>query len=202
MPKKFEYSYPEEWYTVQGAETAYRTGTKSDIETMHREYTKMRDVAQKRLQRLENEFSWTKTYQNHKEGFAKLSDIDPRNFPKAFSDLAKFVKAKSSSASGQREIRRKTINTWQNQGIDLNLRNYNTVMDILETMRKRKMGKIYGSDKVVELADTMLEYDMSLTGDLLKNLGTLLEHSDEAEQVFENVSDSAEIDEVISLLGW
>lgn len=200
MPKKFEYSYPEQWYTVQGAETAYRTGTSSDIATMHKEYTKMRDVAQKRLQRLQKDFSTSKAYQSHKGGFQKLSDIDPRDFPKAFSDLAKFVKAKSSSASGQLEIRRKTIQKWQEQGLGLNSQNYNQVMEILEEMRKRKI--VYGSDKVVELADSMLENDMRMTDNLVEHLGTLLEHSDEAEYVFENVSDSAEIDEVISLLGW
>lgn len=200
MPKKFEYSYPEQWYTVQGAETAYRTGTADDVATMHREYTKMRDVAQKRLQRLQKDFSTSKAYQSHKGGFQKLSDIDPRDFPKAFSDLAKFVKAKSSSASGQLEIRRKTIQKWQEQGIGLNQQNYNRVMELLEEMRKRKI--VYGSDKVVEVADSMLEHDVPVSEDILDNLEKLLEHSDELDQVFEDVSDSTEINDILELIGW
>ena len=200
MPKKFEYSYPEQWYTVQGAETAYRTGTADDVATMHREYTKMRDVAQKRLQRLQKDISTSKAYQSHKGGFQKLSDIDPRDFPKAFSDLAKFVKAKSSSASGQLEIRRKTIQKWQEQGIGLNQQNYNRVMELLEEMRKRKI--VYGSDKVVEVADSMLEHDVPVSDDILDNLEKLLEHSDELDQVFEDVSDSAEINDILELIGW
>ena len=52
----FRLIYPENYYTVQGAETVLRTGTKDDIAAMRAEYTRMRDAAQKRLHRLEKAF--------------------------------------------------------------------------------------------------------------------------------------------------
>ena len=81
-----------------------------DFAGMKREYTKMRDVAQKRIKRMgESEFADTKTYEENKEGFRKIKDIDPRDFAKAFSELSKFVAKKTSTVTGQKERRDKTI---------------------------------------------------------------------------------------------
>ena len=131
----FSFWFPEKDYTVQGAETMFRLGTKDDVATMKAEYTRMRDVAQKRIKRLAKEFPESKAYQAHKEGFAKLRQMDPRDFPKAFAELYKFVKAKGSSVSGQKAIKQKTIKTWQEQGLDLNQKNYDKAIKILEEMQ-------------------------------------------------------------------
>ena len=114
----FKFWYDEKWYTVQGAETMARVGTKDDLATMRAEYTRMRDVAQKRIKRLGKQFPESKAYQSHKQGFAKLKDLDPRDFPKAFAELAKFVRAKGSTVTGQKQIKEKTIKTWQDQGLN------------------------------------------------------------------------------------
>lgn len=177
--RTFEFNFPAEWYTVEGAKSM-------DIAILRKEYTRMRDVAQKRLSRLEKDFSESKAYLSHRGGFEKLKDIDARDLPKAFSELAKFVGAKSSSASGQREIRRKTIETWNKQGLNLTQKNYKRVMKILEEMRKRKL--TYGSDKVVEVADSMLSLDDQHTNKWLDNLEELLRHSDEVKDVVQDYS--------------
>ena len=198
MPKrdKFSFKFSDEWYTVQGAETALH-GDKSNLQAMKDEYTRMRDVAQKRLKRLGESFSESKAYREHRDGFSKISEIDPRDLPKAFSDVAKFLKAKASSASGQRDIRRKTIETWQEQGLNLNQKNYDKAIRILEELRKRKL--VYGSDKVVELADSMLELDDQQTEQWLDRLDTLMEHTDELQEI-DDVA-GYEFDEIIRMLG-
>lgn len=198
MPKqeKFSFKYSDDWYTVQGAETALH-GNERDLKTMKQEYSRMRDVAQKRLKRLGESFAESKAYREHKEGFAKIGEIDPRDFPKAFSEVAKFLKAKASSASGQREIRRKTIETWQEQGLNLNQKNYDKAIRILEELRKRKL--VYGSDKVVELADSMLELDDQQTEQWLDHLDKLMEHTDELQEI-EDVA-GYEFDDILEMLG-
>ena len=198
MPKrdKFAFKFSDEWYTVQGAETALH-GDKSNLSAMKEEYTRMRDVAQKRLKRLGDSFSESKAYREHRDGFLKISEIDPRDLPKAFSDIAKFLKAKASSASGQRDIRRKTIETWQEQGLNLNQKNYDKAIRILEELRKRKL--VYGSDKVVELADSMLELDDQQTEQWLDHLDTLMEHTDELQEI-DDVA-GYEFDDIIRMLG-
>ena len=193
----FKFWYDEKWYTVQGAETMARVGTKDDMATMRAEYTRMRDVAQKRIKRLGKQFPESKAYQSHAKGFPKLKELDPRDFAKAFSELAKFVKAKGSTVTGQKEIKNKTIKTWQEQGLNLNQKNYDKTIKILEEMRKQKI--VYGSDKAVELADSMLDLDDQQTNQWLDHLETLLQHTDELQEI-PDVSGYS-FDEILDMLG-
>lgn len=193
----FKFWYDEKWYTVQGAETMVRVGTKDDISTMRAEYTRMRDVAQKRIKRLGKQFPESKAYQSHAKGFPKLKELDPRDFAKAFSELAKFVKAKGSTVTGQKEIKNKTIKTWQDQGLNLNSKNYDKTIKILEEMRKQKI--VYGSDKAVELADSMLDLDDQQTNQWLDHLETLLQHTDELQEIPDLAGYS--FDEILEMLG-
>ena len=193
----FQFWYDEKWYTVQGAETMARVGTKYDLATMRAEYTRMRDVAQKRIKRLGKQFPESKAYQSHKEGFAKLKNLDPRDFPKAFAELAKFVKAKGSTVTGQKQIKEKTIKTWQDQGLNLNSKNYDKTIKILEEMRKQKI--VYGSDKAVELADSMLDLDDQQTNEWLNHLDTLLQHTDELQEIPDVAG--YDFDEILDMLG-
>ena len=193
----FQFWFDEKWYTVQGAETMARLGTRDDISTMKAEYTRMRDVAQKRIKRLGKQFPESKAYQSHKQGFAKLKDLDPRDFPKAFAELAKFVKAKGSTVTGQKQIKEKTIKTWQDQGLNLNSKNYDKTIKILEEMRKQKI--VYGSDKAVELADSMLDLDDQQTNDWLDHLDTLLQHTDELQEIPDLAG--YDFDEILDMLG-
>lgn len=193
----FSFDYDEKWYTVQALETVMSIGTQEDVTAMRAEYTRMRDVAQKRIKRLGEQFSQSKAYQNHPKGFSKLKDIDPRDFPKAFSELAKFVKAKGSTVTGQKSIKEKTIRTWQEQGLNLNKSNYDKVIRILEEMRKQKI--VYGSDKAVELANTMLELDDQQTNEWLNHLDILLQHTDELQSIPEVAGYST--DEILEMIG-
>ena len=193
----FQFWFDEKWYTVQGAETMARVGTKDDMATMRAEYTRMRDVAQKRIKRLGKQFPESKAYQSHKQGFAKLKELDPRDFPKAFAELAKFVKAKSSTVTGQKQIKEKTIKTWQDQGLNLNSKNYDKTIKILEEMRKQK--SVYGSDKAVELADSMLDLDDQQTNEWLEHLDTLLQHTDELQEIPDVAG--YDFDEILDMLG-
>lgn len=193
----FQFWFDEKYYTVQGAETMARMGTKDDMSTMRSEYTRMRDVAQKRLKRLAKAFPESKAVQSHPQGFKKLKDIDPRDFPKAFAELAKFVKAKGSTVTGQKQIKEKTIKTWQDQGLNLNQKNYDKTIKILEEMRRRKI--VYGSDKAVELADSMLDLDDQQTNEWLDHLDVLLQHTDELQEIPDLAG--YDFDEILDMLG-
>ena len=217
----FQFWYEDKYYTVQGAETIMSIGTKDDIATMRAEYTRMRDVAQKRIKRLAEKFPESKAAQHYyettvkkkvgtdsqgkpiykyekvtKRGFQELKNIDPRDLPKAFAELAKFVRAKGSTVTGQQSIKEKTMKTWQDQGLDLNPQNYDKTIRILEEMRRQKL--VYGSDKAVELAETMLEMDDQQTNEWLDHLDFLLQHTGELKDIPEARGRS--FDEVQELL--
>lgn len=173
----FQFGFEEKWYTVQGAGTMYRLGTKDDRATMRAEYTRMRDVAQKRLKRLEKQFPESQALKEHAKGFQKLKDMNPKDFPKAFAELAKFVKAKASTVSGQKDIKQKTIAAWQKQGIDLNPKNYDMSMKILKEMRRQKI--VYGSDDVTEAANYLSKLPKRQQNKWMKHLSTLMDNIDQ-----------------------
>lgn len=193
----FKFWYEEKWYTVQGAETMVRIGTKDDMSTMRTEYTRMRDAAQKRLKRLAKQFPESKAVQSHPKGFPKLKDLDPRDFPKAFAELAKFLRAKGSTVTGQRQIKEKTMKTWQDQGLPVNEKNYNAVIKVLEEARNRKL--VYGSDKMVEFAETMMERSSLEQEMWLAHLDELLPRIDDIQEIPD--LKGYDFDEILEMLG-
>ena len=168
-----------------------------DEKLLRKMYTQYRDIAQKRLKRMEQEgFGWTTSVRSHAKGFAKLRDIDKRDLPKAFSELSKFVSAKTSTVTGQRSRMNKTIREWNKQGIALNEKNYRTVMEILENLRDRK--KVYGSDDITEAANKILEFTPDIQQALLNNIDKVMDNID----TFVSIPDMQGIsaNEVLNLL--
>lgn len=155
MPKNI-FSWSPETYTIQALESIARGANKDDWSAIRAEYTRLRDIAHKRISRLgKSEFSKSAAYQAHKQDFPKLKNLDPRDIPAAMAEMVKFLQAKTSTVSGQRSRRTKTIQSWQEQGLDLNEKNYNKVMAMMKEMRSRKI--VYGSDKVITLVETTLQ---------------------------------------------
>lgn len=199
----FKFWFEDKWYTAQGAQTMARIGTKDDIATMLAEYTRMRDTAQKRVKRLLEEYPEAKASQHkyftgkvdaegkpiYKYGFPTLASLDPRDFPAAFSELAKFLKAKTSTVTGQRIAQAKTTATLNKAiGADeteddedsgpqakVTKQNYWRVIKILNEARKQKI--TYDSNKIVELADTTLELSAEQFDTVLDNLEKILVNS-------------------------
>lgn len=180
---------------------------RDNLREMRKEYTKMRDIAQKRLMRLsKSEFSGSKAYTEHQNGFKKISEISPADFAKAFSELSKFVTAKASSVSGQKAIRQKTIETWNRQGIPLSKENYNRTIQILEEMRKRKI--VYGSDTAEDVARITLGVSDEQFNDVLDHLEVYLTHTEELADFMESRYDEktgyqlVDMDDFRHEIGW
>ena len=169
-----------------------------DYKALRQEYTRLRDIAQKRINRLgKSEFSESAIYKQHSHGFQKLKDIPKEDLAKAFSELSKFVGAKASTVSGQKSIKAKTIETWNEHGLGLNSQNYDKAIKILEELRKRKM--TYGSDKVVSLADSMMSLDDQQTNQWLDHLDELLPHADELQEIPD--LQGYDFDEILDMIG-
>lgn len=180
---------------------------RENLSDMRKEYTRMRDIAQKRIERMgQSEFAKTKTFKDRADGFPKLKEISKENFAKAFSELSKFVGAKRGSVQGQREIRRKTIASWNKQGIPLNKANYNRTIDILEEMRRRKI--VYGSEDARELADLTLALSDEQFEHVLDNVETYLSHVDDVADAMDEMRDPEtgytliDMNELDEKIGW
>lgn len=178
--------------TVDQAQSMMR----DDIKAMRREYTKMRDIAQKRIQRMgKTQFQETETYRQNRFGFKRLRDLDPRDFAKAYSELSKFVTAKGSTIKGQTEIMQKTARKlnkalgFKDNEIDektgtaqggITQDNYWRMIKILNRARKDKI--FYGSDTMRELADLTLGLTKEQFQDVLDNLDWYLTHTEDVKQ--------------------
>lgn len=145
---------------------------REDPVSMLKEYERMRDIERKRMNRLqESDYSWTKTAQ--RERSKAYSQLDPRDFAKAYSELSKFLSAKTSTVSGQKRTEKKTTGTL-NEAIGetgergVNHKNYKRVIKILDEARKIKI--MYGSDKIVELANNTLALSDEAFNAILDNL--------------------------------
>lgn len=177
------FSWAPETYTLQALESITRGANKDDWASIRTEYTRLRDIAHKRIMRLgESEFNKSAAYQAHKGDFPKLRDLDPRDIPAAMAEMVKFLNAKTSTVSGQRSRRSKTIQAWKEQGLDLNEKNYNKVMALMKEMRSRKL--LYGSDKVVTLVETTMEKGWNFNRILRsKELDKLLANADQVSEI-------------------
>lgn len=200
MPKSI-FSWAPETYTVQALESIARGANRDDWSAIKTEYTRLRDIAHKRIKRLgESEFKNTAAYQAHKEDFPKLRDLDPRDIPAAMADMVKFLNAQTSTVSGQRSKRRKTIESWQEQGLDLNEKNYNKVMALMKEMRTRKI--LYGSDKVITLVETTMQKGWNFNKVLRSGqLDKLLANADQVSEIPKSAG--AKLDEYVRReTGW
>lgn len=193
----FQFWFDDKFYTVQGAKSML-SGTPDDISTMRSEYTRMRDVAQKRIKRLGESFPESKAYTQHQSGFPRLKDISPQDLPYAFSELAKFVRAKTSTVTGQRVAQEKTIATLnkavgagtpsededEEEGgttqAGVTKENYWRVIKILERARKNKA--TYGSDKIVTLAEETLGLSKRQFKVVLNNLDRIVPNAEDFQE--------------------
>lgn len=185
-----------EWQkvSVDEASTLFR----EDPVSILKQYERMRDIARKRMNRLRSdEFDWTKS---SKEKFPAYTQMDRRDFAKAYSELSKFLSAKRSTLGGQKSIRDKTTETLNkaigaykvdddgeyirdkkgrlvlDEGVTaVNKQNYERVIKILNEARKIKLNNVYDSTKMVELANNTLALSDKSFEAVLDNLESAIQ---------------------------
>lgn len=142
--------YNAEWYLPNN--TLSRTIPDKQIRA---EYTRLRDIAQKRIKRLgESEWRSSETYQRYKGGFPKLSEIPNRtNLSYELARLSRFVSAKTTTVSGLKHQRTEQLKSLKKHGYDfVNKENIDKFGQFMEDFRNKELGRRKeGSPIVVEL---------------------------------------------------
>lgn len=126
---------------------------------LRQEYSRLRAVAQKSIQRLgKSEFAGGATYRNAVGRFPMTKSIkDKRDLVMALVDVTQFLAVKGSSISGLKEIRAEQVNTWNKvyKYDFINTDNFNAWVEFLEE-KKDAVGFIYQkvkSRRYVNIAD-------------------------------------------------
>jgi Tfp pilus assembly protein PilO len=149
--------YEKEIYTPEGAKTL------SDKE-LRKEYTRLRSIARKRLERFEGtEWTDTQVYQLNAGVYKPLKEIrSDRELRHLFSDVARFVTADTSSVSGLEKQRATAVKTLNERGYDfVNKENYRQFAEFMEYARIANMNRMYDSKRVADQYNNALNQYMS-----------------------------------------
>lgn len=165
------------WYDV--------TTLKSEKE-MRKEYARLREVARKRLARMEDTpAERSQAYRMNRFRFEKpQSQIESiGELGRRLSDLSRFINAKSSTVTGQRELRAKSLETLHEHGYTfVNERNIYDFGEFMEWWRASEYSRLCNSDMVSDLFGINTRLKMPLE-QLESNFMYFMDSRDELDDV-------------------
>lgn len=170
--KKSVLNYPRDYYTVSTLELADVLTNKE----MRAEYTRLRSIAQKRLENLRRAgFTDDNFYRYNAERYVPLADIkNEKQLMQKLSDIARFL---SSGKSIVRERKRKTVEILERMhenGLNfVNEDNLQRFGEFMEAFRQEKLDYLYSSDQAADLFKLSIEKRISVDA-LQKNFEEFL----------------------------
>ena len=123
-------------------------------EQMRAEYTRLRNVANKRLLRMQDtRFEKYQSFQQNVGKFIPVSRISSeRELIYRLSEVERFISAKTSTISGIRDIERRTLKSLQDAGYTfVNARNLAAFGEFMAEYRAQHLNEIYDSDEAYKL---------------------------------------------------
>ena len=131
-------AYSDAWYTP--SHLLSKTVSQSEI---RKEYTRLRDIAQKRIKRLAaSEFRTTRTFKKYQTGFKTLKEVkSPTELAYEMSKLYRFVQA-GYTVSQFKKQRRESLKTLHRHRYDfVNEENYQAFSEFMEDYRDSHIDK-------------------------------------------------------------
>ena len=145
MAKITTTSYDSNWYIPSAIKARLEAG---DEKVVKAEYTRLRDIAQKRLKRLKKAgFDETQLYKQNVKRFKKLKQIKSKSeLSSRLSDLARFIRDPRGIVKRAKEIRDKSLSTLHSNGYTfVNEANYIEFGKFMEEYRAQKLDEMYDS---------------------------------------------------------
>ena len=153
MAKIARPTYDVNWYTPSEIKAKLEAG--GDLEKeVRKEYTRLRDISQKRLKRLAAAgYSNTEVYQRNVYHYPKLKDIKTKSeLAQRLSDLSRFVGSTQSTVKGLKAREQKTLESLRESGYTfVNESNLKDFGDFMEQYRDQLLDMDYDSGDAAEL---------------------------------------------------
>lgn len=151
---------PREAYTVSSIELA----SSFTYAEAKKEYTRLRNIANKRLKRLsEAGYEYTDIYRANAGKYPSVRSFEtPRQLYQQLSALAWFISAKGSTVSGQKDTEAKiqaTLSEHFGTPADMDLKKFGSFM---EYMRAKYAGKQYDSERAAKVYRESLKKGITL----------------------------------------
>lgn len=151
--------YPFRQYTVY----ANRIGAGIPQNEIKKEYTRLRDILNKRIQRInKSDFAGQGIAGQYPQGLPKLAEIAPEDLPYLLQQAATALSSRGGSLKGLQMRQSETVKSLRERGYtnisDSNIRAFARFMD---EARDRGLEKIYGSDTIATMYDSIVALDVS-----------------------------------------
>lgn len=172
--------YPFAQYTVY----ANRIGSGIPENEIRKEYTRLRDILQKRIKTIEkSEFAGQGIAGQFPQGLPKLAEIRPEDLPYLLQQAATAINSSSGSLKGLRHRRSETIKSLQERGYtNIDESNISTFARFMEEARERGIEKVYGSDTIATLYDTTIALGIS-PDEVMKDFTWWVDNVEDIEEV-------------------
>ena len=178
---------PLEYYYPEGL----RSGTLTP-EEMRKHYSYLRKIANKRLKRfVGSEFEDAQSYIKNAGKFVPLSEINnERELMLKLYEVNKFVRARSSSVTGLKQIRKEMIETFHDRGFTwINKNNVKQFGDYMEYMRAKYGARQFDSERAAELFGMITTDRVGLDVEAVQqDFKYWAKHADELSKLPKNVS--------------
>ena len=133
------------------SKSAVSSGEWTDAE-IRREYSRLRDIAQKRLERLGRNEPGSYAYKANVGQYPTLKEAGTEGAKSLLPRLARFIAAKTGSVMGIRQQREEALNTLREHGYTfLNKGNIREFGKFMEQFRANKALQVVGSPTAAEL---------------------------------------------------
>jgi hypothetical protein len=139
---------PEDYNPV--VQVALRRHTEKEL---RQEYTRLRDIAQKRLSRIgATEFAETQTYKNWAGRFPMTKTIkDPKTLALALADVANYVGGGMTLKTMKQQRARSLETLHEHKYSDINEANFKRFGNFMDKYRAAKLDVIYDSKRAVKI---------------------------------------------------
>lgn len=153
MPKLARPTYDVGWYTPSEIKAKLEAGGSLEKE-VRKEYTRLRDISQKRLKRLAAAgYTETDVYKKNVTHYPKLKDIKTKSeLAQRLSDLSRFVGSSQSTVKGIKEREQKVLKTLRKSGYKyVNESNLSDFGEFMEYYRDAMYDLEYDSGDAADL---------------------------------------------------
>ena len=161
------------------------------------EYSRLRSIARKRLERLEKSEPDSYAYRHNVGVYKPLKELTQTEVIKLLPELAQFIAAKTGAVTGIRAARLKAIEKLQEHGYEqINESNYKTFAAWMEKWRSEKLTHSIGSIEVVEAFEFTVLHDIrndDIDKDFQSYLKDIMKAEKYAERKRKNVVTSEKI---------
>ena len=181
MARKASLRYDFNWYTPSNLK-AMLEGSKDLNREVRKEYSKLRDIARKRLQRLEAAgYTETEAYRRNVNHYPKLKDIKTKSeLAQRLSDLSRFIASSQSTVSGIKEREQKVLEKLhENQYNFVNESNLKDFGEFMESYRDQMLDMEYDSGDAAEVYSIVVKHKVD-PEKVKEDFEYWLEHIDEA----------------------